>query len=608
MNIKEALKNLPDCPGVYLHKDRLGHVIYVGKAISLKKRVRQYFSTYGKSTAKLRALVSQIAEFEYITCSSEMEALALECNLIKRYMPKYNVLLRDDKTYPYIKVTTSEDFPRVLKTRILKKDQDRYFGPYTDASAVGEIINLLNDIYCIKRCSAKSFPAGFTPCLNYHIKECEGICAGKISREEYMEKVDQVLSFLGGNFKPVLKDLQQKMEEASKKLEFEKAAKLRNQIMAINSIAEKQRVSMTRDEDLDILVPVFTEENSSIALFPVRNGKMLGRELFPMEADLEDKDQLISEFIKQYYLAFANVPPEILVLKEPLQKELLEEFLSKDGRKVKIYTPMRGAKKALLDLAIKDSAELAKTLDDKIAMKKEKQEAVKEAFDKIRSALGYDVLSGEYRVESYDISNTNGVDSVGAMVVFSGLKPVKKAYRRFKIKTITGPDDYGSLREMLSRRFKRALEGDEGFKTLPDMILMDGGLGQVTSAEKVLKDLGIDILVLGMAKDDSHRTRALVSSSGMEIPLKDYPYIFSYLGTVQEEVHRFAISYHHNLHKKNTINSVLDDIPGIGPKKRNALLAHFKSVEAIKAASLEELMEAEGITQKNAEAIKNFFS
>ena len=609
-DIKENLKQLPDVPGVYMHKDRLGQVIYVGKAISLKKRVRQYFQSYGRSTPKLRALVSQIAEFEYITCQTEMEALVLECNLIKRYMPKYNVLLRDDKTYPYIKVLVKEDFPRLVKTRIITKDGNKYFGPYTDAGAVNEIIDLLNQAFKLKRCGARVFPPGFTPCLNYHIKECEGICAGKISKEEYRKRIDGVLDFLGGNVKPLVKSLTEEMEDAASKMEYEKAAKIRNQLFAIDSILEKQRVTMTKDNDLDIIVPLFTKENNSVALFPIRGGKMQGRELFPMSGEFEqDKEEMVTEFIKQYYSQWAMVPPEILVHKEPAQKELLEEFLTKEERKVKILVPQKGHKKALLDLAIKDCAELTKTLDQKITAKEEKAAQVKDAFDKIRSALGHEILDREYRVESYDISNTNGVDSVGAMVVFQGLKPVKKAYRRFKIKTIEGPDDYGSLREMLMRRFRRALDKDESFATMPDMILMDGGVGQVTSAEKVLHELGIkDVLVLGMAKDDAHRTRALVSSDGMEIILKDYPMIFSYAGTIQEEVHRFAISYHHTLHSKNTITSVLDNIEGIGPVKRNALLGHFASVEAIKEASIDQLMEVSGITEANAQAIIKFFS
>ncbi len=607
-DIKENLKNLPDVPGVYMHKDRLGHVIYVGKAISLKKRVRQYFQSYGQSTPKLRALVSQIHEFEYITCQTEMEALVLECNLIKRYMPKYNVLLRDDKTYPYIKVTTSEPYPRVLKTRIIHRDGNKYFGPYTDVGAVNEIIDLINQIFSLKRCSARTFPDSHTPCLNYHIKECNGVCVGKLSKEEYYEKIREVLDFLNGNVKPLVTKLKGQMDQTAAAMEFEKAAKLRNQIFAIEAIEEKQRVTMTRDSDLDVIVPVFTTESSSIALFPMRNGKMQGREIFPMTGDAERNGQeLVGEFIKQYYSQWANVPPEILVQATPEQNQLIEKFLSKEGRKVKIFTPQKGDKKALLDLATRDVVELSKTIDDKILAKQEKSSKVKDCFDTIRTSLGYEVLDGDYRIEAYDISNTNGVDSVGAMVVFQGLKPVKKAYRRFKIKTIEGPDDYGSLREMISRRLKRAKEGDPGFATLPDMILMDGGVGQVSSAEAVIKDMGLDILVIGMAKDDSHRTRALVSSTGMEIPLKDYPMIFSYIGTVQEEVHRFAISYHHTLHSKNTIKSVLDNIKGIGPAKRNALLGHFGSVEKIKEATLEELTKVEGITLANGEEIKKYF-
>ncbi len=605
-DIKENLKKLPDCPGVYMHKDKLGQVIYVGKAISLRNRVRQYFQSSANHSAKVRAMVSHIAEFEYITCQTEMEALILECNLIKKYAPKYNVLLRDDKTYPYIKVTVQEDYPRVLKTRLITKDGSRYFGPYSDASAVNETIELLNRIYVLKRCSAKSFPDGWRPCLNYHIGQCRGICTGKVSKEEYRKHIDEVLDFLGGRQKPVIEYLTEKMNEAAEEMKYEEAAVYRDRIAAVKSLGETQRVTMTPGKDLDIVLPVGSGENASIALFSVRDGKLSGRETFDMHTGAdEDYDSLVGEFIKQYYSMWAQLVPEIAVSRPLKEAELIEQYLEQqgDGRKVRIFVPQKGEKRALLELAKKDVVEMSKTLEIKIESAREKEEALRKA---LASLLGEEKES--YRVESYDISNTNGVDTVGAMVVFQNLKPVRKDYRRFKIKTVEGPNDYGSLQEMLYRRFKRALAGDPGFKTLPDLILMDGGQGQVTSAEKVLTAMQLPIPVLGMAKDDSHRTRALVNGRGQEYLLKESPLLFKYCGRIQEEVHRFAIEYHRSLHNKNSIGSVLDNISGIGPAKRNALLAHFKSVDNIKAATLEKLTEVPGITEKNARAIREYFS
>ena len=608
-DIKENLKKLPNSPGVYLHKDKIGEVIYVGKAISLRNRVRQYFQNPDKLHPKVRAMVSHIAEFEYITCSSEMEALILECNLIKKYMPKYNVLLRDDKTYPYIKVTVNEDFPRVLKTRLIEKDGSRYFGPYSDAGAVNQIVDFLSDYYVLKRCNSKSFPENHRPCLNYHIERCRGICAGKVSKEEYGKSIEKVLEFLNGKEKNVLKTLEEKMYEASERMEYEEAAKYRDYIRSVKALSETQRVSLVRDEDMDIVLPVKNDKHSFIALFTVREGKLTGRETFEIQTDQYDQEEdMVSEFIKQYYGQWANVPPEILVEKIPPDHDLIEEYLKREERKVRVFVPQKGQKKALLDLAKHDCVEMVKTLDQKAKLNEEKRNTISTQMRfLIREAGHVPQEKKEYRVESYDISNTNGVDSVGAMVVFEGLKRVRKDYRRFKIKTIEGPDDYGSLQEMLYRRFKRALEGDKAFTTIPDAILMDGGQGQVNAAKKILNAMGLDIPVIGMAKDDHHRTRAVVFSDGREIPLKSHPMLFSYLGTVQEEVHRFAIEYHRNLRNRNAFHSVLDDIPGIGPTRRNALLNHFKTVDDIKKADKEQLMEVNGITETIAENIIKYF-
>lgn len=608
-DIKENLKKLPDCPGVYLHKDRLGQVIYVGKAVSLRNRVRQYFQSAAKTNPKVRALVSNIAEFEYITCSTEMEALILECNLIKKYMPKYNVLLRDDKTYPYIKVTVSEEFPRVIKTRMIAKDGSRYFGPYSDAGAVNRIVELLSGIYSLKRCSAQTFPTGHRPCLNYHINQCRGVCAGKVSRKEYMESIEKVLEFLGGKEKPLLRSLEEKMQEASEKLDFEEAAKYRDYIISIKAISETQRVTMIHDKDLDVVLPVKDAENSFIALFTVRDGKLSGRETFQIQTgEADDRSEMVSEFIKQYYSQWAVVPPEILVEQELSEKELLEEFLSREGRKVRIFVPQKGEKRALLSMAQSDCVEMVKTLSEKARLNEEKQSAVSAQVAEVLRQAGYEPSEKRaFRIESYDISNTNGVDSVGAMVVFEGLKKIRKDYRRFKIKTVEGPDDYGSLQEMLYRRFRRAKEGDPAFIKMPDAIFMDGGQGQVSAARKVLSAMNLDIPVVGMAKDDSHRTRAIVFEDGREMLLRERPILFRYAGTIQEEVHRFAIDYHRNLRSKNAIRSVLDNISGVGPTRRNALLNHFGTIEKIKMASREELMEVPGITERIAENIIEYF-
>lgn len=605
-DIKENLKKLPDTPGVYMHKDKLGQVIYVGKAISLRNRVRQYFQSSASQSPKVRSMVAEIAEFEYIKCQTEMEALILECNLIKKYAPKYNVLLRDDKTYPYIKVTVSEEFPRVIKTRLIKKDGSKYFGPYSDVGAVNSIIELLNNIFKLKRCPVTKFPAGHRPCLNYHIQDCRGICTGKVDKKEYMECIDSVLEFLGGKQKKVMEYLRSSMEKASEEMNFEEAAKFRDYMAAVETLKETQRVTMTSGKDMDVVIPIGKGENSSVVLFPVRDGKLSGRETFAMKAEGEDDyDTVAGQFIKQYYSQWASIPPEIILPKPLAESNLIEEYLRnlETGRKVQITVPKRGPKRALLELAKKDAEEMEKTLDEKINSAREKEEQLKA---RLYTILGF--KKDVYRIESYDISNTNGVDTVGAMVVFNNLKPVKKDYRRFKIKTVDGPDDYASLQEMLFRRFKRAKANDPGFYNLPDLILMDGGQGQVTAAEKVLQAMKISIPVLGMAKDDSHRTRALVDGTGHEFILTEDPMMFKYCGRIQEEVHRFAIEYHRGLRNRNSIGSALDNVKGIGPAKRNALLAHFASIEEIKNAPVDKLMEVKGITKANAQAIKEYFS
>lgn len=614
-DIEENLKKLPDTPGVYIHKDKLGQVIYVGKAISLKNRVRQYFRLSKTADPKLRALAANIEEFEYINCATEMEALILECNLIKKYMPKYNVLLRDDKTYPYIKITMNEDYPRVIKTRLIDNDGGKYFGPYSDAGAVNEIVDMVNDIYALKRCSARSFPSGAKPCLNYHIARCGGICTGNIDKEEYRDKIDKIVEFLNGKNKPVLDMLTGRMNEAAEKLDFENAAKYRDKITAVKAISEMQRVVILGAGDMDMVLVLRGTGKLYAVVFFIRGGKLSGRESFLMQAEESDSNENVAaQFVKQYYSDIGSVPHEILVEAELPEKELIQEYLSGiAGRSVKITVPKKGDKKALLDLARRDVTEMAKSIDERAKAARERSEALSSEIAKALIEIGYKVpqlQSGArgYRIEAYDISNTNGVDSVGAMVVFEGAKPVKKDYRRFKIKTIEGPNDYASLQEVIYRRFRRAEAGDSGFSHLPDFLFMDGGQGQVTAVQQILKAMKIDIPVVGMAKDDHHRTRALVSGDGREAALAGRNLLFKYVGTVQEEVHRFAIEYHRGIRNKKMLTSVLDEIEGIGPAKRNALLSHFGSVDAIKKASEEELAEVKGITRANAGKIREYFN
>lgn len=609
-DIKENLKKLPDSPGVYIHKDRLGEVIYVGKAVSLRNRVRQYFQSQKNMDSKVSAMVSHIAEFEYITTATEMEALILECNLIKRYSPKYNILLRDDKTYPYIKITMKEDYPRILKTRRVENDGARYFGPYSDAGAVNRIVDLMGEIYRLKKCSAQRFPKGFRPCLNYHIEQCSGICTGYVSKDEYRETVNKVAEFLGGSTKPLVNEMKAKLEAAAEQLDFETAAKYRDNIMALEAINEKQRVVLRSDKDMDIILTLKGREDSFIVVFYVRDGKLSGRENFEMHTEGEESSgEMISSFIKQYYGELTSGPKEILTEEALSDANILSDYLSQLwGRKTSVFMPLKGEKKAILDLARKDVVEMAKTIDDRAEARAEREDSLKKQID----AVYYCLKNGPhgYRVEAYDISDINGVDSVGAMVVFDGSRRLKKDYRRFKVKTVEGPDDYGSMQEVLYRRFKRAQADDAAFNTYPDMLFIDGGKGHVAAANKVLRAMQIDIPAFGMAKDDSHRTKELVYEKDGEfstIQIKDSPLLFKYVGNIQEEVHRFAIDYHRTLRTKNMLTSVLDEIEGIGPVKRNSLLAYFGSVDRIKAATAEELVKVDGITEKNAQNILKYF-
>lgn len=627
-DISEELKKLPTCPGVYMHKDRLGTVIYVGKAVNLRSRVRQYFQNSSQHSPKVRSMVSNIAEFDYITCGTEMEALILECNLIKKYMPKYNILLKDDKTYPYIEVTMSEDFPRVIRTREVKRDENRYFGPYSDSTAVWRILKMIDEMYPLKKCSTLHFPENTRPCLNYFIGKCKGICVGKADREEYMEMIRDILGILGGKDAGVIRKLEGKMMEASDALKYEEAAKYRDYIRALRSLSEKQRATMVREHDIDILIPIRTHRNQIVAQYRVREGKMIGREIIYMNDETEStREELLSAFLKQYYLSTSRIPKEVIVPVHPEEEDLISDLLNhidemnaKAGtdvpHKTRLYIPERGEKKAILDMTLADSVELARSLDERADRDEERKRNLKQKISElIRRAAEIDESiprlledddEEEYRVEAYDISNMNGLDTVGAMVVYEGSRPVRNDYRKFRIRTAEG-DDYGSLQEVMYRRLKRAREGDPGFSRYPDIMLIDGGLGQVHAVKTVMDAFRLTIPVVGLAKDDAHRTRAVVFTDGSEIDLKSEPLLFSYAGNIQEEVHRFAITFHRGTRGKKMTHSVLEDIPKIGPKRRKALMEKFRSIEAIRKASYEELMETEGMNSQAAESVLEFF-
>lgn len=627
-DISEELKKLPTCPGVYMHKDRLGTVIYVGKAVNLRSRVRQYFQNSSQHSPKVRSMVSNIAEFDYITCGTEMEALILECNLIKKYMPKYNILLKDDKTYPYIEVTLSEDFPRVIRTREVKRDENRYFGPYSDSTAVWRILKMIDEMYPLKKCSTLHFPENTRPCLNYFIGKCKGICVGKADREEYMEMIRDILGILGGKDAGVIRKLEGKMMEASDALKYEEAAKYRDYIRALRSLSEKQRATMVREHDIDILIPIRTHRNQIVAQYRVREGKMIGREIIYMNDETEStREELLSAFLKQYYLSTSRIPKEVIVPVHPEEEKLISDLLNhidemnaKAGtdvpHKTRLYIPERGEKKAILDMTLADSVELARSLDERADRDEERKRNLRQKISElIRRAAEIDGSiprlleeddEEEYRVEAYDISNMNGLDTVGAMVVYEGSRPVRNDYRKFRIRTAEG-DDYGSLQEVMYRRLKRAREGDPGFSRYPDIMFIDGGLGQVHAVKTVMDAFRLTIPVVGLAKDDAHRTRAVVFTDGSEIDLKSEPLLFSYAGNIQEEVHRFAITFHRGTRGKKMTHSVLEEIPKIGPKRRKALMEKFRSIEAIRKASYEELMETEGMNSQAAESVLEFF-
>ena len=640
-DISEELKKLPKTPGVYMHKDSLGEVIYVGKAVNLRNRVSSYFRKTSQADPKVRAMVSNIAEFEYISCATEMEALLLECNLIKKYMPRYNILLKDDKSYPFIEVTVNEEFPRVISTRRLRRDGNRYFGPYTDAGAVRRILGMIDEMYQFKKCRQQEFRKGVRPCLNYFIGKCPGVCTGEADKAAYREKTDEVIDILSGKDSAVTAKLKAEMEKASEELRFEDAARYRDYIRSLKALGETQRATMIKERDADVLIPVITKKTGVVARYKVEGGRMSGREITYIRSDhaghaMPDSEkemktlgaEMISSFIKQYYPELSILPREIILPVHIEDEALLEEYLDNinaanaEGRtdvmhKTHFIVPERGEKRAVLKMAMEDAVKLAGTLDEKAEREAERRDALKK---EIAGLIEYaSSISGnapllipedddrEYRVEAYDISNFNGLDTVGGMVVYEGRKPVKNDYRKFKVRTAEG-DDYGSLREVIYRRLKRARKGDEGFSTYPDIMFIDGGLGQVRAVKAVVDAFRIAIPVVGLAKDDAHRTRAIVFDDGREIDLRDNRLLFSYCGNIQEEVHRFAITYMSGVKGKKMIRSALEDIPGIGPKRRAELLNKFGSIKAIKNATYDELMEVDGMNSKAAESILDFFA
>lgn len=615
-NIKEQLKKLPDKPGVYLMKDNKGEIIYVGKSKLLKNRISQYFRSFNSHPPKVQAMVKIIEEFEYIITDTEVEALILEANLIKKHKPRFNVLLRDDKSYPYIKVTINEKYPRVLITRKVLKDKAKYFGPYINVFAVNQTLETIEQMYPLRKCNRNLESNNERPCLNYHIKKCLGPCTGNINHAEYMEMINEIILFLGGKQDILVEKLEKKMKEAASQLQFERAAKYRDQINALKSLAEKQKIVSTSKADIDYISMAGSNNKVCVMIFFVRNGKLIGREHYMLEeTEGVERAEILCTFVKQFYTGSSFIPKEILIDEAMEDIETIKRWLSqKKGSKVIIKQPKKGEKKKLLQLVHKNAVEYLTKFEEKI--NKEKKFSQK-ALNEIKELLNLDKLPK--RIEAYDISNMYGVFSVGSMVVFEEGKPMNSGYRRFKIKTIEGPNDYGSMQEVLFRRFKRGIEEykilneqgitiEEGkFSILPDIVFIDGGKGQVSAVKDVLNALGLQIPVAGMVKDDKHRTRGVIFE-GEEIIMDKRSYAFKLIAKIQDEVHRFAITYHKTLRDKAMVQSVLDEIPGIGKRRKTELLKHFGSVEKIRSASLEELKSVDGMNSKVAENVYFFFN
>lgn len=615
-DIKEELKKLPAKPGVYLMHDKSDAIIYVGKAISLKNRVRQYFQAGRRVSPKIERMISQIDHFEYIITDSEVEALVLENNLIKEHEPKYNTMLKDDKTYPYIKATVYEDFPRLIYSRQTKKDKCKYFGPFTNVTAARDTLEFAHKIYRIRTCR-RVLPRDIgkeRPCLNYHIGKCNAPCQGYISKEEYNKNFNKALKLIEGDYKQVIEYLEEKMYEASEKMEYEQAAVCRDLIESVKKMSVKQKINDFGGMDRDVVALARTNEEAVVQVFFIREGKLIGRDHFHLKGSYGEKENdMLQAFIKQFYAGTPFIPREVMVEYEVTESELIEKWLSeKRGGKVSIIVPKKGQKERLVELAHKNAAMVLTKDMEKI---KREEERTTGAMKQISGWLGLEDVS---RVESYDISNISGFLSVGSMVVFDDGKPKKSEYRKFRIKTVEGPNDYASMYEVLKRRFSHCLMEIEqlneknfstefgSFTKFPDLIMMDGGVGQVHIAMQVLSELDIDIPVCGMVKDDNHRTRGLFFDEH-EIPIDTNSEGFRLMTRIQDEVHRFAIEYHRSLRSKEQVKSILDDIPGIGEKRRKALMKHFASIEAIKNAAIDELAQAESMNEKAAASVYKFF-
>lgn len=615
-NFEEELKKLPAKPGVYIMRDAGDGILYVGKAVNLHNRVRSYFRENIGRGPMIDKMVTLIARFEYIVTDSELEALVLENNLIKEHSPKYNTLLKDDKTYPYIKVTTGEDFPRILFSRQMKKDKSRYFGPYTSAAAVKDTIDLLNKLFCLRTCN-RSLPRDIgndRPCLNYHIKQCMAPCQGYIGKEQYRQQLGQALEFLNGNYNMILKDLEEKMKQAAENMEFEEAARYRDLYASVKSVSQKQKITDSALDDKDIIALYQDETDAVVQVFFVRDGKLIGREhYYMMHVAGTKKEQILEDFVKQFYAGTPFIPRELMLQYDIADSELVGKWLSeRKGSRVHIRVPKIGSKEKLVELAAQN-AKLVLS-QDKEKLKREEGRTIG-AVKEIADWLG---LSCVDRMEAFDISNISGFENVGSMVVYEKGKPKRSDYRKFRIKTVAGPDDYACMREVLTRRLVHGLEESQelrerdidqeygSFTKFPDLLLMDGGRGQVNIALSVLEELQIQIPVCGMVKDDNHRTRGLYYNN-VEIPIDTRSEGFKLITRIQDEAHRFAIEYHRSLRSKSQVKSRLDEIPGVGPARRKALMRHFKSLEEIKAASVEELMQVSEIPQNVAEEIYRFF-
>lgn len=615
-NIEEELKKLPAKPGVYIMHDKKDNIIYVGKAISLKNRVRQYFQNSRNLMPKIQQMVANIEYFEYIVVDSEMEALVLECNLIKEHRPKYNTMLKDDKSYPYIKVTINEAYPRVLFARRQGKDKAKYFGPYTSSNAVKDILELLRKLYYIRTCN-RNLPRDINaerPCLYYHIKQCKAPCQGFISQEKYRKSIEEVIQFLNGNYEIITKELEEKMRKASENLLFEEAAGYRDLLQSVEKLAQKQKATDTDTADRDVIAFATAADEAVVQVFFIRQGKMLGREHFYLTGvEQEDRSTIMTNFIKQYYSGTPYIPKELLLSEEVEEKELIEEWLTKKrGLRVHIKVPKKGVKEKFVELAQKNASMVLQQDSEKIKREEAKTiGAIKEIADLLS-------LSSLERIEAFDISNINGFESVGSMVVYEKGKPKKADYRKFRIKWVKGADDYASMYEVLTRRFTHAIKEEQelsqkniekdfgSFTRYPDLIMMDGGKGQVNVALQVLLELGLSIPVCGMVKDDNHRTRGLYFNN-QEIPIEINSEGFRLITRIQDETHRFAIEYHRSLRSKTQVKSILDDIEGIGVKRRRALMKQFQSLEAIKAADITELAALPEMNQSAAKAVYDFF-